>query len=219
MKLLNADLFSVLMSVVIDTGIISSGATYAAAFIPFSIVVLYGVQHYYLRTSRQLRHLSLESVTPLYSLFTETTSGIEHIRAFNWQDEFMAQNLELLNRSQGPVYSAYCLQVWMGLVLDLCILGMALVLVAFALYFPSSTSATAIGLALVNLVSFSERSTGVMECWVKLETSLGSIARTREFNKAVCLEKLIDTFQDGSIPNVWPSAGEIEISNVTAAYK
>ncbi len=207
------------MAIIIDTGIVSSGATYAAALIPLFVAVLYGIQHYYLRTSRQLRHLDLEAKTPLYSLFTETASGIEHIRAFNWQDQFMSLCLGFLNRSQGPAYFAYCIQVWLGLVLDLCILGIALVLVSFALYFPSSTSATAIGLALVNLVTFSEGSSIMMNCWVKLETSLGSIARTRDFNETVRLERVPDQYQGGSIPESWPSSGEIELSNVTARYK
>lgn len=40
--------------------------------LPFSTLVVYFVQKIYLRTSRQLRFLELESVSAVYSSFLET---------------------------------------------------------------------------------------------------------------------------------------------------
>jgi hypothetical protein len=207
------------MAVLIDTAIVTSGATYATALIPLFALILYSIQHYYLRSSRQVRHLDLESKTPLYTLFGDTASGIEHIRAFHWQAQFMWHNLGLLEHSQRPMYYMYCIQVWLGLVLDMCVLGIAIVLVSFSLFFPGTTSATAIGLSLVNLVTFSEGSTLLVGSWVKLETSLGSIYRTRTFNESVRLERPPSGQQGDSTPDDWPSYGRIDLVGVTARYK
>ena len=207
------------MAVLIDLAIVSSGASYAVALIPLFALSLYAIQHYYLRSSRQVRHLDIESRYPLYALFSDTARGIEHIRAFHWQGQFMQQNLGLLEHSQRPMYYMYCIQVWLGLVLDMCVLGIAIALVSFGLFFPGTTSATAIGLSLVNLVTFSEGSTLLAGSWVDLETSLGSVHRTKTFNETVRVEGPPSGQQGDSTPNDWPTYGRIDFVGVTARYK
>lgn len=207
------------MGVAIDIGIVFSGATYAAALVPVVISALYAIQYYYLRTSRQVRHLDLEWKAPLYTMFTETTSGIEHVRAFYWQAQYMWQMLGLLDYSQRPAYAMYCIQVWLVLVLDMCVTGIAVSLVAFAVFFPEATSPTAIGLALVNLVTFSDSSSLLVKSWATMETSLGSIHRTRDFNETVRLEESPTHSEADRVPQDFPGEGRIEIVGVTAKYK
>ena len=59
-------------TLLIDVGIISAGAQYVAVMIPPLAIVLYIIQFFYLRTSRQLRVRELEAKAPLFTLFTET---------------------------------------------------------------------------------------------------------------------------------------------------
>ncbi|GKZ28606.1 hypothetical protein AbraIFM66950_010288 [Aspergillus brasiliensis] len=80
------------------------GAKYMAPLIPVSAIVVYLIQKFYLRTSRQLRHLDLESKSPLYTQFTETLNGLVTIRAFGWQNSFSEEHQKLLQRSQRPYY-------------------------------------------------------------------------------------------------------------------
>ncbi|KAM3546871.1 hypothetical protein ARSEF1564_000184 [Beauveria bassiana] len=56
-----------LFSTVIELGFVLSGASYATIALPFVLGIVYAIQKYYLRTSRQLRHLDLEAKTPLFS--------------------------------------------------------------------------------------------------------------------------------------------------------
>ncbi|KAM3508810.1 hypothetical protein MY11210_006596 [Beauveria gryllotalpidicola] len=93
---------------------------------------------------------------------------------------------------------------------------MALVLVIFAVVLPSSTSGGAIGLALVNVISFNFTLSSVTMTWTQLETSLGAIARLKWFNQYTPNEnKSEETEKPGAD---WPSQGRIELENVVAAY-
>ena len=116
-------------AVLADIGIIASGAKYAAAIIPFFAIALYLLQKYYLRTSRQMRYLDLEAKAPLYTQFSEMTAGLQHIRAFGWQSDTLTHSLKLLDYSQRPYYYLYCIQRWLTLVLDMCVLVIATTLI------------------------------------------------------------------------------------------
>lgn len=91
-------------NVIAGAVLIASGATYAAAIIPLCMLGIYMIQKFYLRTSRQMRHLDLETKSPLYRLFTETASGIITIRALGWKEDLMNEHLHNLDHSQKPYY-------------------------------------------------------------------------------------------------------------------
>lgn len=67
-------------NVIAGAALIASGSTYVAAIIPVCVVAIYYIQKFYLRTSRQMRHLDLEAKSPLYRLFTEAAAGIITVR-------------------------------------------------------------------------------------------------------------------------------------------
>lgn len=198
-----------------QTGLIASGASYAAIGLPFGFFALYLVQKYYLRTSRQMRLLDLEMKTPLYTHFTETLAGVSTIRAFGWSPDFMGDNTRRLDISQKPFYTMFCIQRWLHVVLDLFVAGMALLLVSLALRVLGSTSQGAIGLALINLLSFNMTLKYVIESWTNLETSLGAIARLKWFMSTTPDEHKEG---EGRTPGDWPAQGVVEFENVTAAY-
>lgn len=94
------DVFNVAAGAVL----VASGATYVAAIIPLCMLAVYSIQKFYLRTSRQMRHLDLEAKSPLYRLFTEAAAGIITIRAFGWEHGLRKEHLQQLDRSQKPYY-------------------------------------------------------------------------------------------------------------------
>lgn len=89
---------------VIDVVFIAHRATYAAIIAPFCGFCLYFGQYYYLHTSRQVRYLDTEAKIPLYTHFSETQRGIEHIRAFISQPAVFRRGIGLLDQSQRPFY-------------------------------------------------------------------------------------------------------------------
>lgn len=199
-----------------ETAIIASGASYVGIIIPFGMAALYCIQRYYLRTSRQIRFLDLELKSPLYTQFTETVAGLSTIRSFGWSRPTLIDNYKRLDTSQKPYYMMFCIQRWLQVVLDMFSAGMALILVLVAVLLPASTSSGAIGLALVNLISFNFTLSGVIQVWTQLETSLGAIARLKWFREFTPNE---NKEEEKEVPDVdWPSRGLIEIQNVVATY-
>lgn len=199
-----------------DIGIIAAGATYVAITIPFIFACLYILQNFYLRTSRQMRRLDLESKTPLYTLFTEMTAGLAHIRSFKWQ--YLSQSLHALDYSQKPFYYMFCIQRWLNLVSDLFVLGIATILVSIALCVQNTTSQNAIGLALLTVIQFGDSVTALINTWINMETSLGAVARIRSFVQDTPSEE-DGTSAGTALPSGCLKRGEIEMVDVTATYK
>lgn len=194
------------------------GAKYLAVAIPVAIVVLYGLQKFYLRTSRQLRLLDLQSRADLTGHFLETVDGLATIRAFQWQSAVTQDALRLLDSSQKPHYLLYSIQRWLKLVLDLFVAASATILVTLAV-FTNMSSAGGIGIAMLNIMDFSGTLASLITSWTALETSLGAISRLRAFEVTTPSE-----FDRGSLlgptslPDPWPHAGQVEVQELCASY-
>ncbi|KZL77916.1 ABC multidrug transporter [Colletotrichum tofieldiae] len=225
MTLVDQTLPTAFFEVVLDTlvaiasaALIASGAHYFAAVIPFCILPLYFLQKFYLKTSRQMRHLDLESKSPLYTHFTEALNGVVTIRAFGWQPEFVKEQLRLLDISQGPYYLLFCIQRWLAIVLDLFVAVIATALVAFAVKLTSTTSGGAIGLSMVSLMGLNSSLSRLISSWTNLETSLGAIARLRDFVRDTPQEDGVNAQNLHTLPEGWPALGAINIRSINARY-
>lgn len=197
--------------------VLVASAKYTAAALPFTIAVVYIVQKFYLRTSRRLRILDIETKSHLFTHFLELLSGLVTIRAFQWENQHLSRFLAALRRSQKPFYLLYCVQRWLNLILDLIVGTIAIILVTIAVKTKGETDPGLTGLALVNLVGFSQMLKQLITNWTLLETSMGALSRIRSFTSTVDSENL--SGEDQSPPEHWPSYGAIEFRNVSASHK
>jgi ABC-type multidrug transport system fused ATPase/permease subunit len=207
-----------MFNVIAAIALIVAGTPYLAAFIPPSTVALYLLQKYYLRTSRQMRHLDLEAKSPLYTLFSETSAGIRTVRANGWQAAFSRRCTELLDLSQKPYYLLFCIQRWLSLVLDLYVAGLAVLLVGFALGLMRNTTQAGMGLAMINLIGFGQMLSQVVSSWTNVETSLGAVARLRSFVTDTPVEPASRGEPESHPLTRWPSQGRVELVSVSARY-
>ncbi|RSL82873.1 hypothetical protein CEP52_016853 [Fusarium oligoseptatum] len=152
------------------------------------ILILWLIQRFYLRTSRQLRLLDLECKSPLYTHFLDTSRGIATIRALGWTGENIKHNLRLLNQSQRPMYLLSMVQRWLYLTLNVVV------------------AVTATALSLSDIVRF----------YAALETSIGAVARLRNFATKTGTERV--SHDDAEPDELWPSKGDIEVRRVWATY-
>ncbi|PQE13970.1 hypothetical protein CJF30_00006789 [Rutstroemia sp. NJR-2017a BBW] len=196
--------------------LMSLSAGYFAATIPVVALVVWVLQKFYLRTSRQMRLLDLEAKSPLYSHFIETLSGLTTIRAFGWTEEFRRQNLALLDTSQKPYYLLFCIQRWLGLVLDLLVTALAVILMIFVVKLRSNISPGYVGLALLNVMTFNQSLAQIIKNWTQLETAVGAISRVKNFVATTASENLSE--EKELAPENWPSQGAIDFINITASY-
>jgi ABC-type multidrug transport system fused ATPase/permease subunit len=206
----------VIASIAIDVAAFSSASKYTLVLIPLFIMFAWGVQYFYLRTSRQITLLELEAKSSIYTHLHESSSGIHHIRAFNWHHSELKRICKLNDMYQKPYYYRLCTEVWLALALDFSVLCIVTLVVTFALCFPGSTTQAATGLSLSKLISFTNFMAILVKSGSNVETSLGSVRRTRKFNKETPVERPIAS--PATIPCDWPSDGRIEFASVTAKY-
>lgn len=213
--------------------LVGVSAVYVLATIPVLGVVLFTLQHFYLRTSKQLRHLDLESKADLQTRLSESYQGLATIRAAGWQRHVHAEFQSKLDRSQAPVYLLWMVQTWLKLVLNLVVAGLAVVVMGVAVGLrrngETSSSASGIGIAFLNLTTLGETLTNLLTAWTSLETSLGAIARIKTFERDTPTERDVfrrrtdksdDDYGDGGYepPESWPESGGIKLEGVWATY-
>ncbi|KAJ6779285.1 hypothetical protein PWT90_07900 [Aphanocladium album] len=196
---------------------IAIGSGYMSAVIPFCIAVLYAIQSFYVRTSLQIRILSIEAKAPLYDHFLQTIDGGATIRAFRWQESFAKANEELLDLSQKPFCALYSVQQWLQVVLDLLVAALATLLTALVLFITKKRTSGSVGVALVNLLSFNTSLTQLVTYWMQLETSLGAILRTKDFVTNPDHQP-VEAVQDSS-PEQELLATTVQFRNISASYR
>ncbi|EAT92252.2 hypothetical protein SNOG_00757 [Parastagonospora nodorum SN15] len=189
-------------------------SAYLAISYPFLAILLYVVQRFYLRTSRQLRLLDLESKSPLYTHFLDTVRGITTLRSFGFTSEDIRKNARLTKSNQRPSYLLLMVQEWLSCVLNVVVMVMAVILTTLAVQLHSKSGFA--GASLYSLLGLGESLAGIVLSWTKLETSLGAIARLKAFGEAVTPE---DTDEETIIPpQEWPEHGTVAINGVSATY-
>ncbi len=134
--------------------VLASSSPWLALAYPVLFVVLWCVQHFYLRTSRQLRLLDLEAKSPLYAHFLDTLRGLSTIRAFAWVENSVTLNMIRLNQSQQAMYLLAMIQRWLVLLLDIIVAITATALVAFMTRLDADASIS--GASLVTLMTLSQ---------------------------------------------------------------
>ncbi|CAI6342532.1 unnamed protein product [Periconia digitata] len=209
--------FATFVLCIMQMVLIAVAAPFAAISFPIVGAAVYFVQRFYLRTSRQLRFLDLEAKSPLYSQFNEMLEGVATIRAFGWQSFLEEKAKALLDRSQRPFYLLFAVQRWLTLVLDLIVAAIATVLIVLVVALKGKLSPGYVGVALVNVILFSQSIKLLINFWTQLETHIGSVARIKTFTTDAVSEDLEG--EDQTPPPNWPSQGQIEFKNITACYR
>lgn len=206
-----------LLDIVAQTILIAVAAIYVLAAVPIVFVALLLIQHVYLRTSKQLRHLDLQSKAGLQAKTSDTYAGLATIRAHGWQSMMLAELRERLDRTQEPNYLLLVVQTWLRLVLSLVVAGLSVVVVGVAVATRRGGGGGVIGVAFLNLVTLGTGLTNLISSWTSLETSLGAIARIEAFER--------DTPADPKaaapvevVSATWPERGDLRFENLHASY-
>ncbi|KAI2695821.1 hypothetical protein CBS147317_7957 [Penicillium roqueforti] len=162
--------------------IIAVSSRYLGAAIPFILGVCILTERLSIRKSRQLRFFDIEAKSPLYTEFIELLNGLHVVRAFDMQKEFEQRLATALDASQKPFYLLLCAQQWLGLVLNLVNLGLALILVGVTTA-TRGLSGGFLGVALINLKSFGPSLSELVDVWCTLQNSLAAVERVKPFSE------------------------------------
>lgn len=193
---------------------VSSG--FLAISVPVTLSVLFVLQKFYLRTSRQIRLLDLEAKSPLYSHFISSFAGLTALRAYGWSQRAADDNLARLNVSQKPFYLLRCVQRWLTMALNLIVAGLAVLLVGISVALRDRVSPGLLGVALTSVMTLGQTLSQLIQNWTMLETSLGAVTRINQF--AADTPREPDGPSRQPPPPQWPSAGAIQIRGLRATY-
>lgn len=144
-----------------------------------------------------------------------TLSGLTTIRAHRQVDHFTATNDYLLDRSQRPAYLLAVIQRWLQTVLRLVVAILATVVVAIATQIRSDSGLT--GASLITLMSFGDQLALIVQSYTQLETSIGAVARLKNFSTSTPAENSGD--ESETVDKRWPDRGSIAIHGVSASYR
>jgi ATP-binding cassette subfamily C (CFTR/MRP) protein 1 len=184
--------------------------------LPIYCFFIYIIQKVYLRTSRQLRYLELESRSAVYSSFLETVEGLVTIRAFGWQQSYLERNTRSLDLSQRAFYLFLCLQRWLNVTLDLAVAFIAIMVISLAVFYSTDDASADVGIALNMVLVTNTTLLRLIESWTTLEVSVGAAARLKE------LEDCVPNEEECAVETIvscdWPSAGSLTLRGVRVCY-
>lgn len=163
-----------------------------------------------------MRLLDLEAKSPLFTQFLDLLQGLANVRAFGWQEQFREKYVDLLDASQRPYYLLFCIQRWLGVVLDLMVAVLATILMILVVKLRSRFAPQFVALAVLNVMTFSQTLALVIQGWTQLETSFGAVARVKAFCDETEDENLASEVSPP--PQNWPSHGDIAIQHLNASY-
>jgi len=112
------------------------------------------------------------------------------------------------------MYLLAMIQRWLGFALQMVVAFLAFAVVILATQTKSNAALT--GASLITLMNFGDNLTYLVMTYTLLETSIGAIARLRNFSAKVLPENLDG--EDVRPPREWPLQGGIRIDNVSASY-
>lgn len=189
---------------------------YFAITIPFLLLIIWLIQRYYLRTSRQVRLLDIEAKSPVYTHFSETIAGISTIKAYRWQSRFQQTCYEHINNAQRPYYTLLSIQEWLAFILDLVVAVMAVVLISITTFFSAKFTPAEIGVGLNLVLTFNSALAQAITSWTQLETSMGAVDRVQRFRDTTSSEHR--PWGRPGLPHDWPNQGVIIFDQVTACH-
>lgn len=179
-------------------------------------VIYYIIQKFYINTSRQLKRVESVTISPLYSHFSESLSGLVTIRAFDRQMEFENQNSAKIDWSQKCTYAGVVANRWLSCRLETMSSLLVLCTSMFAVYGRGGTIDPAIyGLS----ISYALNATVVLNYFVRMmadvETHFVAVERIEEYSRSPREPegKTVDVD-----PN-WPTDGRVQFENLKLRYR
>lgn len=206
------------ISCVLEGFLVFAGSSYLTMIVvPFCVVVIYYVAKFYVRTSRQVRLLEIETKAPLFSQFIEALSDLPSIRAYGWTNHYKHRNQLALGASQRSNYTLKCIQRWLHLVLDLIVAAIAVIVISVATSLRGDSTFGLLGIALFNIVNFSATLQMLVTECISVETSIGAVSRIRSYVNYAKTEDQEN--ESGNVMPSWPEQGGVEFANVSASYE
>ncbi|XP_066474476.1 ATP-binding cassette sub-family C member 10 [Tiliqua scincoides] len=180
--------------------------------------IYYSIQRYYRRTSRELKRLYSLTLSPIYTHFSETLTGLSTIRATRAAGRFETENQLRLELNQRCRFASNTAMQWLDIRLQM--IGVAVVTaiagIAIIQHQRKLGDPGLVGLALSYALSVTNLLSGLITSFTQTETMMVSVERTEEYATEIPIEPQEELLQ---VAPDWPSRGHIEFQQVKLAYR
>eukprot|EP01127_Copromyxa_protea_P010837 TRINITY_DN2685_c0_g1_i1.p1 TRINITY_DN2685_c0_g1~~TRINITY_DN2685_c0_g1_i1.p1 ORF type:complete len:1499 (+),score=394.02 TRINITY_DN2685_c0_g1_i1:18-4514(+) len=175
------------------------------------------IQRLYLNTSRDAQRLKATSKSPIYSLFSESISGLATIRAYDRVNDMIEKNISLVHTYQKPVYTIWSANRWLAIRLEF--LGAVVVFLASlaAVLNRLDASAGQMGLSVTYALLVSSKLNWFVRISTEVENAFVCVERCLEYS---ALPTEAAAIIDSNRPaQSWPKAGAINFKNASLRYR
>lgn len=181
------------------------------------IPIYFSLQYRYRHASRDIKRLSSNALSPLYTHFTETLEGITTIRTMRAGPRFQRDFHVKLEESIKAQLTSSSAQQWLGLRLQL--LGAMLVggaAILAALTSAHATNPALVGLAISGALSITGLLSGVLNALAETEQEMIAVERVNQYLQ---LEEEPNANGSADPPFGWPSMGVLSFKEVQLRYR
>ncbi|NXX28875.1 MRP7 protein, partial [Nicator chloris] len=193
--------------------------------VPLAVVYFF-IQRYYRFTSRELKRLYSVTLSPIYTHFSETLSGLSTIRAMRATKRFELENQLRLEQNQRCLFASNTVMEWLDIRLQM--IGVAVVTavagIAIIQHQKQLGNPGLVGLALSYALSVTNLLSGLIASFTHTEIMMVSVERTEEYTTDIPMEpqdKLVQVKAQmcSQVSADWPSEGLVEFQQVVLAYR
>ncbi|XP_029480503.2 ATP-binding cassette sub-family C member 10-like isoform X3 [Oncorhynchus nerka] len=214
LNILLASIFGLLgMLVVMSYGL----PWFLVALLPLGLLY-HLTQRFYRHTSRDLKRLCSLTLSPVYSHFSETLSGLGTIRASSSASRFEEENERRLEQNQRCLFLSNAAMQWLDIRLQM--IGVVVVtgisVIAVVQHQFKSIDPGLVGLSLSYALSITGLLSGLIFNFTQTEMQLVSVERTEEYSTTLPTEP---QHSNPQVPTSWPEQGWVEFRGAVLSYR
>ncbi|PVU90165.1 hypothetical protein BB559_004764 [Furculomyces boomerangus] len=172
----------------------------------------------YLKTSRQVKNIESVSRSPVYSLLSETLSGMITIRAFNKNNRFLSMFADYQNTNSRAFFTFLSAIRWFSFRLDIIISIFIAVTSFLMIAIHKSLTPSLVALSMSYILTLVGMVQWCIIQSIEVETMFISVERNIEYTKIKPEEPQQQKGLVNVVPQEWPDKGKIEIKKLNLAY-
>ncbi|KAJ2655216.1 hypothetical protein IWW48_005649 [Coemansia sp. RSA 1200] len=186
-----------------------------AAIITISIFVMIAL--YYLHTSRKLKRLESNSMSPLLSLFGELIQGTTTIRAFNVKHYYIKEAMNRISAHNRSFYGVWSTNMWLGMRVEAVSAVVASTTAIFILFNLNWIDTGMAGFILLYAMSFSDQMFWVIRDYSGNEMNMNAMEHIMQYLN-IDQEASLESEPENKPPAVWPTKGDLQIKDLVVEY-
>ncbi|CDR42490.1 CYFA0S09e04698g1_1 [Cyberlindnera fabianii] len=189
-----------------------------ALAIPFAGVLYYLIFTYYKPSALDIKRIESTNRSFVFSLFTETLSGMKVIKSYDSQERFQERYKVLIDNMNSAYYLTFANQRWLSIRLDIVSAALTLFISVMCACSVFDVTASSAGLLVSYMVQTCALMSLLLRALTQVENNFNSVERLLEYAYDLPEEGPFEN--EASKPEAsWPQHGSIRFEDVSLAYR